>query len=861
MKKRKGLIFSLLICLSAITSVAFSDYLIWGTAINGNQNDTIIVNGENDNNYKKVSFTPLSSSGLSPFYIYVKNNDYLTLNDIPSEYVDALIEWKTSDNRINLSPINNGFSTGIKITSDLNLEAKQINVSTVNNPTSDEIKRDENNKDQDGNINVNGNTVRIEEGSNNRDTTTEINITKPIFNGSVIETTFKDQDGNESTSQNLKKVGDGDTTSYQHTMDQTIGLEDPATKADFYKPNAGKINSNIGQNNINNCVTRLKLQNDTVLSNTNMTIGARVGYCRWGSNSSQTNFQGFIVGSYNELDLCGKTLYVTSGSTLDLIGSLIDSVGGGKVIVQNGGVLKATFVMEDAHHETSIPASYSLGDAPFKMYRSPYLNATIKLEKGSRFIGHFNMDMGSDDNTNMHIQDLNIIGDNDSYIFNTSGCSNNSYILREPVWDENLINATINEAGTKRDIAYQKFKYTLQNCDSLSINTPTFNEIAYTGYSFEITWDRSDFIIPNYFQFYLYNSTVTIKNNFIFMPGTYLYADEHSEIILSAKNYGEYDKSFDIGDVALPSEIKINDYYQAVGGLLFVHEKYNYAEIQKYYKAEDSSRLRIFENTINFRSYLNKNYSAYADIYGKISFDTSKALYKELYHIGGEINIFDLGLFINNVNAASNFVELYNSGFYGGPCHFNPITNKNTYFNVSDYFCYPLISENNVLTSMDSGLGIVGIRNDCTTNKMQFDFHSGVITGNNKSYIPIFMDKNGTYNNWCNHINKTRYTPRHWSFEDFGYVGIEFDEWVTTNDDSRIVFNECTYDPNNNIATVNNENYIYFRGGFFKYNGSQVDIYKFRNFASNEAGNTNSYKDVVLNKNDTFYGHAARRLK
>ena len=97
--------------------------------------------------------------------------------------------------------------------------------------------------------------------------------------------------------------------------------------------------------------------------------------------------------------------------------------------------------------------------------------------------------------------------------------------------------------------------------------------------------------------------------------------------------------------------------------------------------------------------------------------------------------------------------------------------------------------------------------------------------------------------------------------EDFGYVGIEFDEWVTTNDDSRIVFNECTYDPNNNIATVNNENYIYFRGGFFKYNGSQVDIYKFRNFASNEAGNTNSYKDVVLNKNDTFYGHAARRLK
>ena len=116
--------------------------------------------------------------------------------------------------------------------------------------------------------------------------------------------------------------------------------------------------------------------------------------------------------------------------------------------------------------------------------------------------------------------------------------------------------------------------------------------------------------------------------------------------------------------------------------------------------------------------------------------------------------------------------------------------------------------------------------------------------------IPIFMDNNGNYNNWCNHINKTKY-------ED---SDMDVNGWKNTNDDSRLVFNACSYDPVSCIADVNNQKYIYFRGGFFKYNGSQVDIYKFRNYSANSGNNENSYMTVNLNSNDTFYGHPAWRL-
>ena len=862
MKKRFFFVFSF--CVFASISVAFGSYIIKNFTINGVDGNVEINANPDKENYKKVIFNNLTSTyGMAQTratsesnYIYVKKGDYLTFDDLPVDITDSLIEWKKANGETVLSVLENGYSGGFQVNEDLDLYPSKIDVSTATSPTSNEIKKDESNEDNDGNINISGNTVRIEEGTNDRNTTTEVVIDKPIFNGATVESTFKDQDGNEATEQNLEKTGEGDTTSYQHTMDQTIGLEDPAAEASDYKPNAGITNSTIGQSNVNNCVSRIKLSSDLYLSNTTLTIGARVGFCRWGADSSQTNYQGFIVGSYNELDLCGKTLIVGSGSQLKIIGSLLDSVGGGQIVVENGGTLITTFVVEDAYHETSIPSAYSLGDAPFKMYRAPYLNASIKFNKGSKFLGNIKIDFGSDGNTNMYNNKyLNIIGDSNEYVINTSGCVDNSYILRETIWDEELILNTKNESGTRQDIVYEKVNFKFYECNNVVINNPLLDEFTISGVSISLVRDRADFYIPNYYSFYLYNSSVVIKNNLVFLPGSYLFADENSSITLSAESYG----TLDLGGLStslLPSEVRVHDFYQSVGGLIFVHEKANYSEMTKYKSANDSVNLRVFLNTTNFWSYLNKYRPSYADVYGEIKFDTSKTLYKELYHLGGEINIYDLNSFAQNVNNASSFIELYNSTFYVGPCHFELTAFGDVFFNVTDYFGYPLVSQGNVLTSMTSGLGVIGLRSDYNTTKYTYDFDSGVVNGNGTYYIPIFMDKNGTYNNWCNHINKTKYEPKNpWIGEDY-----TVDNWKTDNDDSRIVFNACTYDASSRIATYNGENFIYFRGGFFKYNGSQVDIYKFRNYDSNSGDNTNSYMNVKLVKNDSYYGHDAWRL-
>lgn len=862
---RKRLLCIFMFCFIASCSIGFSSYIIDNLQINGANGDVEIGLNEDKTNYKKVTFNNLYSiygyvqtiASNESDYIYVKKGTYLTLDDLPVEITDSLVERKKANGETVLSILNNGFSGGFLVNEDLDLYPSKIDVQTASSPTTEEIKKNEDNVDDDGNLSVSSNNIRVEEGTNNRNTTTEIVVDKGILNNVNFETTFKDQDGNENTEQNLNKTGSGDTTSYQHTMDQTIGLEDPASASSYYKPNSGSTNATITQGNINNCITRVKLDSDLYLSNSDLTIGARVGFCRWGENSSQTNYQGFIVGSYNELDLNGQTLVVGAGSELNLIGSLIDSVGTGKIIVENGGILRSTFVVEDAHHETSIPSAYSLGDAPFKMYRSPYLNATIVFNKGSKFLGNIKIDFGSDDNTNMYQNTLNIIGNTNEYIINTSSCSNNSYISRETIWDKELITNTNSETGTKRDIAYEKFNYSFYNCNDLVINNPSLGEFTIQGIDISMVWDRSDFYIPNYFSFYLYNSSATIKNNLVFLPGSYLYADNQSSLLISAESYGEFDMGrFDVS-LTLPSKIVVHDFYQSVGGLLFVHEKANYNEMSKYKSANDSTNLRIFANTTNLWSYLNRNRPAYADIYGKILFDTSKKLYKELYHLGGEINIYDLKSFVENYNKASSFVELYNSGYYVGPCHFELTAVGDAFFNVTDYFGYPLVSEGNVLTSVTSGLGVIGLRTDFNISKYSYDFDSGVISGNGASYIPIFMDKKGTYNNYCNHINKTKYTP-----EDGGWFTDEYnvDDWKNDNDDSRIVFNSCSYNSTTRIATYNGENYIYFRGGFFKYNGSQVDIYKFRNYNSNSGNNTNSYMNVQLTRNDSYYGHDAWRL-
>ena len=863
MKKRLLCIF--IFCFIASCSIGFGSYIIENLQINGADNDVEIGFAEDKTNYKKVTF--LDENGDNIGTRYIREGEKLYIDKFPENYQSPKYEWLDSSNNGVFTLHDSSFSEGLVISDDITLKANNIIESATQTiPTSNNFKITSGSETNI--IGVGNGKFNINEGSNKGNEIELVNL--PVLKDVDADLNFKttDSDGNVSDNQNIHQdLGDNNST--QFGDDVTIGLEDPYSTSDIYKPKAGSTS-----NNVNPLVTRLKLSCDTYLVGQSwLGIGARTGFYNggWGS---QFNYQGFINGSYCELDLNGNYLYIGDGATLELYGSLINSnPKKGGIIVENGGTVKSTFTIEDHYHETSIPIAYLYGDAPFKMYRMPYLNAEMKLEKGSKLIGYFMIDFGGD-NANYLNTELKIVGDTSEYMINTSKCHNNSYITRTPLWDsywypndenKDSINT---ETETINSIVYEQFEYRFYDCNNLEINNPQFGDIPYkvalSKVTFKINWDRCDLFIPPYFKFYLYNSSAKIKNNIVFLPGSYLFVDENSSIILSAGNFGYAGKLLDVSIFLealvwslIPDKFKINPAFQSVGGLMFLSEKYNWQESFDGWAGnnnDDSNPAIIFKNTTQFWSYLSKNKPAKADIYGEIIFDQSATLVKENYHLGGEINLYNLSSFADNFNAS---VELYNSIFIGQLQHF--VDGKTYYFNADSFSVLPLISEGNVLTDMND----LDLRSDFASAKYVFDKDTGLITANNGiKYAYTYCDNAGLYNNRSNNLNKSQYDEGKYSQSDYQSTNddlrAKFYRVQSINEDGSVNLSVPMYANDTNIYS-----FIYFRGSFFRFSSGKVDIFKFKgpNPSSNNKGWSNDYAlSVSYIANDSYYGHGAWRL-
>lgn len=869
---KKKIIFTLIFLIISSISIALGDYIIANLHINDFSDDISVETTENKNDYKKIELVDNDNNLLKKMYI--KTGDKLEIDDFPLDYQSASYEWiDTSTNQPKFSLAQNSFSEGLVVDKEYTLKANDIGSSaTQTTPNSDNFKPVEGENKGDSTVNVDTGSVAINQGNNKGSV---ISMEEPILKEVDFDLNFKTatEDGPESGGQSIKQDL-GDTGATQHSSDKTIGLEDPNSPEDIYKPKAGSTS-----NSSNPLVTRLKLECDTYLigesenSQAWLGVGARTGF--YGASGwSQFSYQGFINGSYCELDLNGHKLFIGNYATLELWGSLIDSSEekNGEVIVENGGTVKSTFVIEDHYHETSIPIAYAYGDAPFKMYRMPYLNAPLKVKNGGTLKGYLRLDFGGDKNANYGDMELNIIGNGGDFMFDTSLCDSDSYIFRKPLWDDywspSADKDTINnETETVQSIVYEKFSYEIYNCKNLSVNTPTLSNIEYViadlgpfgqiKATFSFNWDRCDFFIPPYFNIYLHNSNATIKNNFVFLPGSYLYIDENSSLTLSANG-------FDSGDLAnlgtaiglVPDKLKITASYQAVGGLMFLNEKPYWKDSWKGWadgNNQDSQPPEIFDDTTNFWSYMNKNYLAKADIYGQILFDNNANLVKEKYHLGGEINFFNNANFLNINN--SN-VELYNSIFIGTSCHFDTTT---PYFNADTFSVLPLISNGNVLTDVSSQT--LGLRNNYSSEKYIFDNTTGLITAENGAkYAYTYCDNNGLYNNWSDSLNKAQYDNYNES------------EYKEDEDDLRAKFYPCTINDDNSVniqipmskGDGGTYKFIYFRGSFFRFENGTVDIFKFKgpNPKSNNNGWNDSYLVEVEYKDvGNYYGHSAWMVK
>lgn len=863
----------ILICLSFLIltslSISFGSYVIANLTINGD-NTINIESSEDTSNYHKIEFRD-GDTNLKT--MYVKDGEKITFEDIPTGHQEAKFEWISNDGNPNnnFSLKNNSFSSGLIVTKDLILTKNDIlaNQGTTT-PNKNNFVDDPNDKG-DSVVSTGNGTVVINQGDNKGSV---ITMDEPILNNVDFDINFKtiDKNGNESSQNIWQDLGNNGKT--QHSTDKTIGLEDPYSTPDIYKPKAG------GSSSLNPLVTRVKLASDTFLTGQSwIGVGARTGF--YGESGwSQFNYQGLINGSYCELDLNGKTLVIGNGATLELRGSLIDSSPNktGQVIVENGGTVKATFVIEDHYHERTIPIAYAYGDAPFKMYRMPYLNVKLVLRKGSSLIGYLRLDMGGDSGTNYYDGEVKIIGEGEGNVFDTSKNSIDSYIVREPVFDnfrfpesENQKNIYNTETETINSIVYEKFNYKFYNCDGLAFNTLWIGNIPYDAkiakLNFSILWDRCDFFIPPYFSAYFYNSHVTIKNNIVFLPGSYLYMDSKSSITLSANSSNAsdlYDVTSGSGTLIgwmLSDKMKDKKKYQSIGGLMFINERSYWSDAWSGWVEGNrgegdalSQNIIIFNSTRKFWKYLNDNFPAYADIYGKIYFDNNVSLFKEKFHLGGLINIYDLSAFKQNL-LGDDKVALFNSVFSSVGCNFN-LTGK-AYFNTDFYSVLPLISNGNVLTDMSSSW----LRQDYDTIKFTFDLDSGlIVTNNSQKYAFTYVNNAGVYNNWNNFLNKSQCGD------------ISDQEFMNKEDDLDVKFFKVISDENNVITMnvpmyegdISNYQFIYFRGSFFRYSNGKVDIFKFKgeNPGSNNNGWSDSYTiDVEFKNTDNYYNNNRWMIK
>lgn len=812
---------------------------------------------DEDENYVSVTF---NYDGNQKEIIKEKNS-FITTSDAPVQMDGSNYYVWSYNNQVVLDPSNKNKSK-YQVTKDIILNGtKQSATNNVN----DVFTYDKDNSNND--VNINSNTIKLTENTSPSDSTKPSNTIEAggVTNNVIIDGMYKDPEGNDTITNNLSG---GDNYSFQVNKDasgenSTIGLEDKTSEISDYKPNAGPNSINI-----NNCINRIVLTSDLYLTNnTTINLGARTGFYGNNEEFSQYNFQGYIIGEYSEIDLCGYNLIIGNGCTLNAYGSITNSKETGYIIVENGGKLTGTFVVEDQNHERGMPVSYGYGDAVFSMYRMPYLNCNIKVNYGGMLNGVMRIDFGGN-NSHYTDQILYIVGVGNEYIIQMT--DNNSYIIRKCTYDKTLINSTgYKNSFSEKNIMAQKIIYEIHDnkVSYLNINMPTLS-VEFSIGNMSVDFNKGNFNVSPYYDFYVYNSNIIIKNNITFLPGSYLYVDSNSKIKFSCSDFREFNNS----SIHLNPLCKIRKSgYQGVGGLNFTKIKYDFNEATSKWVTDndnlsggtDGSRNIIYKSSEVFWKYVNK-IGSYCDMFGSFEFDannlpidTNNTTPKK-YSLGGDINIYNMEKFKETISEL-NYFNSYNVTFKSGPnMGENGLFNKVS-FNVTDYFINPLVVNNNVVMDVENNLPI---RTDFDNVISTYDYKTGIISYKLKSYAFFFVDESGTYNYSCEYLNKTNTTTSllRPNFEkDYKNIWNDsYGEFVEVN----ITGNYVTCNVSNNI--FNNNTYAFFRGCMVPYkpatngNHEQINISKFRS-GTKVVGSAYDERNASF-VNYSYYGYETWRL-
>lgn len=714
-----------------IPSISFASYVVSET-IGKNVGNQTYTDGEK----YKITFEAVDGISKQDTIIYVDSNYNLSLKDAP--FVSSgnkNYDWFCGD--ISLSKFDKD-----TITDNYTFNAKEIeSVQTL----SDVIEDDHLTTYTDDKI-QDPHSIDIDFISTDCDLTTKVQF----YNGNSgddyysLDTHFYPS----ITGGTYTQVGGVALNgSYKEIPDYDVGLTISNTsEISDYKPVTG---SNEISSATNFLAIKLTLQNDLILNGCDWTIAGHNGYYG-NSNFSQIQVNNFIVGAYCELDLNGHDLILTNGANLNVYGSLTDSSTSrtGKVVVESSSSLTGLVTLEDVSHETDI-AVVMLNQPLFRILRMPYLDCTIEIQNGGYLKGYALKDSGSASSTGYEMT-YNIIGPQtsstgvDTPLLQMSGGT----ITREVYYDSELkqkVSKNSETGSPYQNIRYQRIKYTIS--DSQVDFSSWELDIDYGGISFTGNFKESQFFVPFYFDFYLYNSTVNIDQPLVFMPGSYVRVDEKSTINLVYKS-----------DPA------------RCGGLIFSPYLFNEREASEnsslgvmLLKAGSSStndsRLPfVFSRESNLLwDYYNEK-GAVCDFYGTITIDDSQSddFGSLKYVLSGNINFYDLSQVEEIFTENPDIITASQPYFVPTLAHTNPLAIM-LYVQYSEYFdwntldtylnqtggganyivlCYlisPLISNGYV----------VATDNEILTKTATYDAKSGLIkytNGFNQTYQAYILD-------------------------------------------------------------------------------------------------------------------------
>lgn len=570
------------------------------------------------------------------------------------------------------------------------------------------------------------------------------------------------------------------------------------------------------------CETKIVLNGNFTVKGT-LEIGAKVGSVN--SNSRMS----FIIGKYAQIDLAGYDLIVDAG-TVNCYGSIIDSVGGGRIIVKNGGTIMGMLVITDPKGGNQMAYGYGSGQAPFDEYKLAYIEAPIYAYNGTTIKGYAKMDLGSLGLSNCY---LNIIGpSNTPSIFSwSSSNSENNFVCLKPYIVKSLFPTNDVSLQKSNDLYlnmfYQRYSFiinaniTLNSRMPLNASIKVKKSIVTKEESVDLDLARIGVPLSPFFDILLVeNYELVLKSKLILYPGSSFRTEPNSNLILDPGEivtYSAVSLNVIIVDVYIPGETKRN-----MGGLMA------YENNLGYYNGYSPNSMGCGVNALSgFWKYTN---ASNHQILGNLTIRDVSDSYK--YYLSGPISFNSKAL---STIKNSNYVRTYDlKGEQYGSIWFNSshFTYESSFNLISMFNCLPLISSGKAILK-DSNINLEGT----------FNYKTGLFTGglHNQQYALLVPN-------------------------DFLSGGSDPSN-QKSNVDLSITPTAVTTYLNNSIICINNSFYVYFSGIFVPAisdsNGNQLDstgniVYtslnaNIRKFCSNNNSpinaKTKNYDNVVLTYN------------